>query len=129
MQTFIDIDFIKSLWEKAKASPRLRMHYDMRNSADDTSQRILNALLPGTEVPIHRHEATAESVVCLCGKMEMIFFEPCDSAEGGFKEIERLLLCPAEGVYGLQLPAGMWHSVNVIEPSVIFEAKDGKFVG
>lgn len=128
MQTFIDFDFIKSLWEKAEVSPRLRMHYDMRNSADDTSQRILNALLPGTEVPIHRHEATAESVVCLCGKMEMIFFEPCDSAEGEFKEIERFLLCPAEGMYGLQLPAGMWHSVNVIEPSVIFEAKDGAYV-
>ena len=129
MKTIIDINLIKELWKQADDSPRLRMHYDLRNSAEDTSQRILNALLPGTEVSIHRHESTNETFVCLCGKMEMIFYEPCDTAEGGFKEIERLLLCPAEGVYGLQLPAGMWHSVNVIEPSVIFEAKDGKFVG
>lgn len=129
MKNIIDINLLNELWEQAKASPRLRMHYDLRNSEKDTSQRILNALLPGTEVPIHRHEATNESFICLCGKMEVIFYEPCDSAEGGFKEIERHLLCPAEGKFGLQLPAGMWHGVNVIEPSVIFEAKDGGYVG
>lgn len=122
----IDINFIKELWMQAAESPRLRMNYDMRNSSEDTSQRMLNALLPGTEVPVHRHEATDESVICLCGKLEEIFYEEC---EGEFKEIARYTLCPNEGKYGIQVPAGMWHSINVIEPSAIFEAKDGAYVG
>lgn len=124
----IDIDFIKDLWTVAAASPRLRMNYDMRNSSADTSQRMLNALLPGTPVPIHRHESTEESVICLCGKLEEIFYEECSTCEGGFKEIARYTLCPNEGKYGIQVPAGMWHSINVIEPSAIFEAKDGAYV-
>lgn len=65
---FFDTSFINSLLDRAKESPRLRQHYDLRNSAADTSQRMLNALLPGTEVAIHRHEETAETVVCLMGK-------------------------------------------------------------
>ena len=128
MKRNLDINFIKELWEKATASPRLRMNYDMRNSSADTSQRMLNALLPGTPVPIHRHENTEESVICLCGKLEEIFYEECATCEGGFKEIARYTLCPNEGKYGIQVPAGMWHSINVIEPSAIFEAKDGAYV-
>ena len=127
MKKNIDIDFIKELWIAAAASPRLRMNYDMRNSSADTSQRMLNALLPGTPVPIHRHESTEESVICLCGKLEEIFYEECATCEGGFKEIARYTLCPNEGKYGIQVPAGMWHSINVIEPSAIFEAKDGAY--
>lgn len=129
MKRNLDINFIKELWEEATASPRLRMNYDMRNSSADTSQRMLNALLPGTPVPIHRHENTEESVICLCGKLEEIFYEECENSEGGFKEIARYTLCPNEGKYGIQVPAGMWHSINVIEPSAIFEAKDGAYVG
>lgn len=128
MKRNIDIDFIKELWGEAMASPRLRMNYDMRNSSADTSQRMLNALLPGTPVPIHRHETTEESVICLCGKLEEIFYEECETCEGGLKEIARYTLCPNEGKYGIQVPIGMWHSINVIEPSVIFEAKDGAYV-
>lgn len=129
MKRNLDINFIKELWEEATASPRLRMNYDMRNSSADTSQRMLNALLPGTPVPIHRHENTEESVICLCGKLEEIFYEECATCEGGFKEIARYTLCPNEGKFGIQVPAGMWHSINVIEPSAIFEAKDGAYVG
>lgn len=121
----IDLDFIKELWARAEMSPRLRMNYDMRNSSEDTSQRMLNALLPGTVVPIHRHETTEESVICLCGKLEEIFYEEC---AGEFKEIARYTLCPNDGKFGIQVPAGMWHSINVIEPSAIFEAKDGAYV-
>ena len=121
----IDFDFIKDMWTQAEASPRLRVNFDMRNSSEDTSQRMLNALLPGTIVPIHRHETTEESVICLCGKLEEIFYEEC---EGEFKEIARYTLCPNEGKYGIQVPAGMWHSIHVIEPSAIFEAKDGAYV-
>ncbi len=125
MKRNIDLDFIKDMWAQAEASPRLRMNYDMRNSSEDTSQRMLNALLPGTIVPIHRHEKTEESVICLIGKLDEIFYEECN---GEFKEIARYTLCPNEGKFGLQVPAGMWHSINVLEPSVIFEAKDGAYL-
>ena len=128
MEKLIDKVFLDALWGQAEESPRLRMNYDMRNSSEDTSQRMLNALLPGTVVPIHRHETTEESVICLCGKLEEIFYEECATCEGGFKEIARYTLCPNEGKYGIQVPAGMWHSINVIEPSAIFEAKDGAYV-
>ncbi len=124
----INNSFLESLWDEAAKSPRRRMNYDMRNSAADTSQRMLNALLPGTQVPIHRHETTDESVICLCGRLEEIFYEECPSCEGGFKEIARYVLCPSEGKYGIQVPAGMWHSIHVIEPSAIFEAKDGAYI-
>ena len=117
----IDKEFIEKMWTQAEASPRLRMNYDMRNSSKDTSQRMLNALLPGTVVPIHRHETTEESVICLCGKLEEIFYEEC---EGEFKEVASYLLCPSEGKFGIQIPACMWHSIHVIEPSIIFEEMD-----
>jgi cupin fold WbuC family metalloprotein len=128
MKNNIDLDFIHNLLKEAAASPRLRMNYDMRNSAADTSQRMINALLPGTQVPIHRHENTEESVMCLYGKLEEIFFEKCDADETGFKEIARHTLCPKEGKFGLQVPMGMWHTIHVIEPSIIFEAKDGAYI-
>lgn len=126
MSLEIDKLLIERLFEQAKESPRLRMNYDLRTSSADTSQRMLNALLPGTEVAIHRHEETAETVVCLCGRLEeMIYVEKED---GTFQEVSRHLLCPSEGLYGIQIPAGAWHTIRVLEPSVIFEAKDGAFV-
>jgi hypothetical protein len=137
-------DFMASLLEEAMKSTRLRQNFDLRNGTEDTSQRMMNALQPGTVVPIHRHEQTSETVVCLCGKLEEIFYEECaeyvsSSDERGFegcdvmhekifREVARYLLCPAEGFYGLQVPMGMWHSIQVIEPSVIFEAKDGAYI-
>jgi len=123
----INNDFINTLLTQAKETYRLRQHYDLRNSTADTSQRMLNALLPGTEVPVHRHEETAETVVCLMGKLEEIFYE--EVGEGTFREISRRLLSPHEGLYGMQIPAGVWYTVHVIEPSVIFEAKDGAYRG
>lgn len=127
----IDNEFIEVLLAQATASPRLRQHFDLRNSAKDTSQRILNALLPGTEVAIHRHEETAETVVCLWGKLEEVLYEEVQdgSGERNFREVSRQVLSPAEGKYGMQIPVGVWHTVRVIEPSVIFEAKDGTYKG
>ena len=125
MSLEIDKLLIERLFEQAEESPRLRMNYDLRTSSADTSQRMLNALLPGTEVPIHRHEETTETVVCLCGRLEeMIYVEKED---GTFQEVSRHLLCPSEGLYGIQIPAGAWHTIQVLEPSVIFEAKDGAY--
>lgn len=142
-----DKELLNSLFTQAKENSRLRMNYDMRTSSADTSQRMLNALLPGTEVPIHRHEETSESVLCLCGKLYEIIYEEktsyerenqngkfSHSTEGmdvvrktTFHEIDRILLCPAEGKHGCQIPKGAWHTIEVLEPSVIFEAKDGTY--
>ena len=127
-------DFLNQLFEQAKENPRLRQGFDLRTSPADSSQRMLNALLPGTVVPIHRHENTTETVICLCGKLDEVIYEEMDSqlsplTGSRFREIERIHLCPAQSQYGCQVPKGAWHTVEVIEPSVIFEAKDGKYVG
>ena len=117
----INKDLLDNLFEQAKENPRLRQNLDLRTSSTDTSQRMLNALLPGTVVPIHRHPQSTENVFLLCGKiMEII----CD--ENG-KEIERIHLDPTVGNYGCVVPRGAWHTVEVLEPSVIYEAKDGKY--
>ncbi len=136
----INKELLDSLFEQAKASERKRMNYDLRTSAEDTSQRMLNALLPVTVVPLHRHEDTTETVVCLKGRLEGVIYEEVVEysreetsrteeivRKVSFKEVSRHLVCPAEGLYGVQIPAGAWHTVQVIEPSVIFEAKDGRF--
>ena len=121
----IDKELLERLFEQAKDSPRLRMNYDLRTSSADTSQRMLNALLPGTEVPIHRHETTSETVVCLSGRLEEMIYE--EKEDGTFQEVSRHMLCPDEGKYGIQIPAGAWHTIRVLESSVIFEAKDGAY--
>ena len=138
--TSIDNQLLDSLLEQAKSSPRLRQNFDLRTSTEDTSQRMLNALQPDTVVPIHRHTDTSETVICLCGRLEEIIYEEvveyvreetsCTEEvlrKQTFKEVSRQLLCPAEGLYGVQVPKGAWHTIRVIEPSVIFEAKDGAF--
>ena len=117
----INNELLDNLFEQAKENPRLRQNFDLRTSADDKSQRMLNALLPGTVVPIHRHPQSTENVFLLCGKIVEII---CD--ENG-NEIERIHLDPTVGNYGCVVPQGAWHTVEVLEPSVIFEAKDGKY--
>lgn len=117
----IDKELINGLFDKAAASDRKRMNYDLRTSSNDNSQRMLNALLPGTEVAIHRHPNSNENVLLLCGKMDEIIYD----AEGN--ETERIHLDPSVGNFGCVLPAGAWHTVEVLAPSVIFEAKDGKY--
>ena len=145
MEKIFDTNFLDGLLQQAKESPRLRQNYDLRNSSEDTSQRMLNALQPGTQVPIHRHETTAETVVCMRGKLEEIIYEEvieyikdndAKSFDGGdmmrkvsYRETARYLLSPTEGNHGMQIPPNTWHSINVIEPAIIFEAKDGKYIG
>ena len=126
MNKLFDNTFLDALLASAAESPRLRMNHDLRNSAADTSQRMLNALLPGTVVPVHRHEDTAETVVCLRGRLWEVIYEEVDNK---FREVSRHLLCPAEGLHGMQVPAGAWHTIEVLEPSIIFEAKDGAYRG
>ena len=117
----INKDLLDNLFEQAKENPRLRQNLDLRTSADDNSQRMLNALLPETVVPIHRHPQSNENVFLLCGKIVEVI---CD--ENG-KEKERIHLDPTVGSYGCVVPQGAWHTVEVLEPSVIYEAKDGKY--
>ena len=114
-------EFLGKLFEQAMSNPRLRQNFDLRTSANDNSQRMLNALLPGTVVPIHRHPNSTENVLLLCGKLVEVFYD-----ENG-NEKERIHLDPALGNYGCVVPQGEWHSVEVLEPSVIYEAKDGKY--
>ena len=117
----IDKSLLDDLFERAKESDRLRMNYDLRTSVSDNSQRMLNALLPGTVVPIHRHPMSNENVILLQGKLVEVI---CNS-DGN--EIDRLALDSANGSLGCVVPAGAWHTVEVLEPSVIYEAKDGKY--
>ena len=117
----IDEKLINDLFDKAVASDRKRMNYDLRTSSNDGSQRMLNALLPGSIVPIHRHPNSNENVILLCGKLVEVIYD----AEGN--ETERIHLDPSVGNFGCVVPAGSWHTVEVLEPSVIYEAKDGKY--
>ena len=117
----INKELLDNLFEQAKENPRLRQNFDLRTSTNDNSQRMLNALLPGTVVPIHRHPQSTENVFLLCGKIVEVI-----CGENG-NEIERIHLDPSVGNYGCVVPQGAWHTVEVLEPSVIYEAKDGKY--
>lgn len=117
----IDKSLFDDLFERAKESDRLRMNYDLRTSVSDNSQRMLNTLLPGAIVPIHRHPISNENVILLCGKLVEVIY----NSDGN--EIDRLIMDSSNGNFGCVVPAGAWHTVEVLEPSVIYEAKDGKY--
>lgn len=134
-------ELTSNLHEKATSNERLRMNFDLRTSPEDGSQRMLNALEVGTHVPIHRHLKTSETVVCLEGCFEEVFFEALPNVEAGgpvhngetaadesrFAEVARFRVCPREGQYGIQVPKGVWHTVVVLEPTTILESKDGAY--
>ena len=136
----IDKQLLDNLLAQAAESPRLRMNLDLRTSEADGSQRMLNALMPGTVLPIHRHTKTTETLVLLRGKMEEIFFEEGTVSEWDgdsrcndlcrrwvLRETSRVLLEAGGDVSGLSIPVGQWHGINVLEPTVILECKDGKY--
>lgn len=114
---------LDELTEQAKASPRLRMNYDLRNSDADQSQRMLNAIEPGSPLPIHRHKKTSETVVCLRGRLVWDYYD----------ELERICtetieLTPNGPVVALNIPAGQWHTVRALESgSCILEMKNGEY--
>ena len=129
----IDNKLLDTLFTKANDNPRFRLNYDLRTGVDDQSQRMLNALMPGTEVAIHRHPNSSESVVCLCGRMDVVVYDEVvtyvqdgedKKRKVSYNETERISLAPVEGKFGCSIPKGAWHTVEVFEPSVIFEAKD-----
>ncbi len=122
----IDQKLLDDLFIQAESSERKRMNYDLRTDSQDGGQRMLNALLPGTTVPIHRHPKSNENVICLRGKLVEILYEQ-DTNGNRLHETARYTLEPTAGNLGCVVPAGVWHTVEVLEPSVIYEAKDGKY--
>ena len=114
---------LDDLTAKAKESPRLRMNLDLRNGNDDTSQRMLNAIEPGSEVPIHRHQKTSETVVCLRGRVVEEYYDELERTC-----TESIELSPNGPVVALNIPAGQWHTLRSLESgSVILEMKDGAY--
>ena len=119
----VDSSVLDDLTAQAKASPRLRMNLDLRNSPEDGSQRMLNAIEPGSPLPIHRHRHSSETVVCLRGRLVEEFYD----------ELERMCtdaveLSPGGPVVALNIPLGQWHTVRSLESgTVIMEVKDGAY--
>ena len=114
---------LEELTSKAKASPRLRMNYDLRDSPEDQSQRMLNAIEPDSILPIHRHQKTSETVVCLRGRLVWEFFDELERIC-----TDRIELSPNGPIVALNIPPGQWHTVHSLESgSVILEMKDGPY--
>lgn len=110
------------LTAEAKASPRLRMNRDLRNSPEDKSQRMLNAIEPGSPLPIHRHMKSSETVVCLRGHLREIFYND----KGEVTDV--IDLAPNSDCVALNIPIGQWHTVEVLEcGTMIMEVKDGAY--
>ncbi len=118
----IDNALLDSITLQAKESPRLRMNYNLHESLDSRAQRLFNALEPGTMLPAHRHPNTAETYVLLRGKLKVLFYNDK-------KEVtDEYSLDPLEGNYGVHIPKGQWHTLEVLESgTVIFEVKDGPY--
>ncbi len=105
----IDQSMLNSVTEQAKESPRLRMNYNFHQSLDEKCHRFLNAVEPGTDVPVHRHPTKDETFVLLRGKVRMMIHNNDGSI------IEDIVLCPEEGNYGVNIPKGVWHKVESLE--------------
>ncbi len=114
---------LDSLTEQAKNSPRLRINLDLRYSDSDSSQRMLNAIEPGSQLPIHRHQKTSETVVCLRGRLVEEFYDELERTC-----TEAIELSPNGPVVALNIPAGQWHTVKALESgTVILEMKNGAY--
>ena len=128
----IDKTLLDNLTSQAQASPRLRMNLDLRNSDADSSQRMLNAIEPGSVVPIHRHQKTSETMVVLRGRVVEEYYSESGTLEatyelaaGGDAQSEAGKTCIA---CALNIPAGQWHSLRALDPgTVILEMKDGPY--
>lgn len=133
----IDNQLLDILSFQAKASPRLRQPYDLRNTPEDNSQRLLNALEPGTVMPIHRHRKSSETICMVRGKMVMRLYDDNGNVTDEFLMAPISLHslpsipegeCNEPTIPMVQVEAGQWHSLEVLEEgTVVFEAKDGRY--
>ena len=118
----IDNVLLDKLTTEAQASPRLRLNLDLRNSDADSSQRMLNAIEPGSVVPIHRHQKTSETVVVLRGRVVEEYYSSDGAVEASYE------LSSGGPVCALNIPAGQWHTLRALESgTVILEMKDGPY--
>lgn len=118
----LDKELLDSITQKAKENPRLRMNHNLHDSLDSKVQRLFNALEPGTVLPIHRHQNTDETYILIRGKIEVIFYDDKKNI------VDRFIMSPEEGIFGVHIPKGSWHTINVLESgSVIFEVKEGPY--
>ena len=118
----IDNNLLDSVTSKAKESDRLRMNFNLHESLDAKAQRLLNALEPGTVLPIHRHQHTAETYIVLRGAIKVLFYNDDRVLTDEF------MVNPLDGAYGLHIPACQWHTLEVLESgTTIFEVKDGPY--
>lgn len=116
-------ELLDRLTEEAKASPRLRMNYDLRNSESDQSQRMLNAIEPGSPMPIHRHQNTSETIVILRGKLVEEYYDELECLC-----TDAIEMMPNGPVVALNIPAGQWHTLRALESgTVILEMKEGPY--
>lgn len=123
MTKVIDKSLLEMVSEQAKASHRLRMNYNFHQSLEDKCHRMLNALEPGTDIPIHRHPTKDESFIILRGKVRSTTYNDDGTV------LESVVLCPEDGLYGVDIPKGVWHKLESLESgSVVFECKEGPFV-
>ena len=119
----IDNQLLDTLSAQAKANPRLRQSYDLRTTPEDQSQRILNAVEPGTILPIHRHTGSTETIIVLRGKVVQHYYDDNGNKTASYE------LAPNSAQVGMSVPVGQWHALESLEEgSVIFESKDGAYL-
>ena len=118
----INAQLLDEVTAKAKANERLRMNFNLHDKLEAKAQRLLNALEPGTVVPVHRHPHTAETYIVLRGSIRILFYSDDK------RLTEEFTITPKQNEYGIHIPAGQWHTLEVLEPdTVIFEVKDGPY--
>ena len=116
----VDSNILDALSEKAKVNPRLRQSFDLRNSVEDKSQRMLNALEPGTVMTIHRHRNSSETMIVIKGSLKEYFYDEQGNVTGEW------VCAPNSDCIGINIPAGQWHNLECLESgTVLFESKDG----
>lgn len=118
----INEQMLNEVTRRAQNSPRLRMNYNFHQSLDDKCHRMLNALEPGTEIPIHRHPTKDETFVLMRGKVRVLTYNDYGTI------IDDIILSQESGNYGVNIPKNVWHTIQCIEPAVLFECKEGPFV-
>lgn len=117
----IDNELLERISREAAESPRLRMNHNLHRSLEAKAQRLINVLLPGTALPVHRHRATDETYIILRGRLDVVLYDDKGA------QTHRIRLDPAQGRHGVNIPAGQWHTVEVAEPAAILEVKDGPY--
>lgn len=118
----IDVKVLDDLTRRAQNSPRLRMNLNFHESLEDKCHRFLNAVEPGADIPIHHHPTKEETFILLRGKLRVTTYNDDGTV------IESVVLDPTEGRYGVNIGKNVWHTIEALESSVIFECKEGPFV-